>query len=124
MSEGKYKKTAEGYRISYDESEVTGFEGSTTMLELVGGKKVLMNRVGAVESELVIELGTKHHCMYGTPYGEFMIGVTAKSIESTLGEAGGKLDFIYILDLNSSYLGEFEINVTVKENNTEKGMQN
>ena len=114
LSRAIYEKTISGYKLTYDESEATGYEGSTTTIELFEGKKVVMSRTGSVSSNLIVELGTKHHCVYGTPYGDFMVGVNAKSIDSELDEKGGKLDFKYVIDVNSSYVGDFDISIEVK----------
>ena len=117
LSTGLYESTENGYRISYEESEATGFEGSVTTLETEGCRKVTMTRTGEVESNLVVEMGTKQHCVYGTPYGDFMIGITAKSIKSDLDDNGGKLFFHYVIDVNSSYIGDFEIAIEIKAAN-------
>ena len=114
LSRAKYEKTPEGYKLTYDESEATGFDGSTTTIELFEGKKVVMSRTGSVSSNLVIELGKKHHCVYGTPYGDLMVGVNANYIRSDLNDEGGKLDFKYVIDVNSSYVGDFDISIEVK----------
>lgn len=114
LSEGTLEATDESYTISYEETEATGFEGSTTSLTAFGNEKVMMKRTGNVTSDLIVEIGRKQHCIYGTPYGEFSVGVTAKSIENKLSENGGSLSFHYIIDVNSCYLGDFEINIDVK----------
>ena len=115
FSKGTYEISENGYRISYEESEATGFEGSVTALEVdKNEKKVVMTRTGNVASNLIIELGTKHHCIYGTPYGDFTVGVNGTSIVSRLDENGGNLDFHYVIDINSGYIGDFEISIEVK----------
>ena len=113
ITQGRYKKTADGYVLSYDETEATGFKDSVTELTVTGSEKVVMTRSGAVSSNLVIEAGKKHHCHYGTPYGEFMIGVNTKEIKSSVTEKGGKLEFSYVIDVNSSYVGDFNIAIDV-----------
>ena len=67
--------------------------------------------------EKVAEYSNSQHCVYGTPYGDFMIGITAKTIRSDLDENGGMLFFHYVLDVNSSYIGDFEIAIEVKAAN-------
>lgn len=118
LSDGTYEKTDKGYRIAYEESEATGFEGSVTTLETEGSRKVTMNRTGAVSSNLIVEDGIKHHCVYGTPYGDFTVGVNATFINSDLNDEGGKLEFHYVIDVNSSYVGDFEIIIEIKAANT------
>ena len=103
-----------GYAIEYEESEATGYEGSVTRLETFGSEKVVMSRTGSVTSNMVVQLGEKHHCIYGTLYGNFEVGVEAQKIETDLDENGGRLFFSYVVDVNSSYVGVFEIEVEVK----------
>lgn len=114
ITEGKYRKTSDGFVISYDESEATGYEGSKTILTTIGESQVTMQRKGTVVSNLVIEKDKKHHCHYGTPYGDFMMGITANDIKSNLDSSGGELYFKYVIDINSSYISDQEIFINVK----------
>ncbi|ADU22893.1 DUF1934 domain-containing protein [Ruminococcus albus] len=114
LSVGTYKKTADGYVIEYEESEATGFEGCTTRIESFGKKKVVMSRRGSVSSELVIEPGEKHHCVYGTLYGNFEVGVEARKVSDKLTDDGGRLTFTYVVDVNSGLIGTFDIDIQLK----------
>ena len=114
LTEGLFRYDSSGYEISYKETEATGFEGAVTKLSVRNKNRIEMSRTGSATSNMVIELGKKHHCHYGTPYGDFMVGVTAKAIRSDISENGGELDFSYVIDVNSSYVGDFEINIGVK----------
>ncbi len=115
FTSANFEKTAEGFKITYDESEATGFVGSQTTLTTFGENRIIMERTGQTESQLIIEKGKKHHCHYGTPYGNFMLGVTANEIRSSLFETGGSLKFKYVIDINSSYLGDFEIDINIQK---------
>ena len=114
FSKGKFFVGEKSFKVSYEESEATGFEGSVTSLEIWDDQKVVMERNGAVSSQLIIEMNKKHFCRYGTPYGDFTIGVSAKEIKNELDENGGRLKFSYVLDINASYMGDFEIEIEVK----------
>jgi len=114
ITEGKFKKNNDGYTITYKESEATGYEGSTTTLTTQGNAQVTMQRKGTTHSNLIIEKGKKHHCHYGTPYGDFMIGISTNDIKSKLDDNGGDLYFKYVVDINSSFLSDHEIFVSVK----------
>ncbi len=118
ITSGKLKKTAKGFEIAYAESETTGFAGSNTILSVEGENLVTMNRTGACSSQLIIEKGNKHRCHYGTPYGEFIVGIATRYIKSDLSENGGTLEFSYTLDINSSYIADFELSLKIEE---EKG---
>ena len=102
------------YEYTTNSPIATGYDGATTTIELFDGKKVVMSRSGSVTSNLIVELGKKHHCVYGTPYGDLMVGVNANYIRSNLDDNGGKLDFKYVIDVNSSYVGDFDISIEVK----------
>lgn len=114
FTEGVFKFAKDNYEISYSETEATGFEGAVTKLSVIDGSRITMTRSEPAQSNLIIEMGKKHHCHYGTPYGEFMVGVTAKDIESNMTEKGGTLGFRYVIDVNSGYVGDFEIDIDVK----------
>lgn len=114
ITKGEYRKTSDGFVISYDESEATGYEGSKTILTTIGESQVTMQRKGSTVSNLVIEKDKKHHCHYGTPYGDFMMGITANDIKSNLDASGGELYFKYVIDINSSYISDQEIFINVK----------
>ena len=105
-----------GFRLHYDESEATGFEGSSVTLE-VSDNMVTMTRSGKVISSLFIEKGKKHHCHYGTAFGDFMIGVCTDEIKNELKSTGGDVYLRYTLDINSSYMSENEMHINVKECN-------
>ena len=103
-----------GYRVSYEESEATGFEGSDVTLDITQDV-VKMLRNGKSYSSLIIEKGKKHHCHYGTEYGDFMIGISADEIKSDINDNGGNLYLKYTIDVNSGLLSENEMFINIKE---------
>lgn len=115
ITKGYFEKKDDRYIISYKETEATGFEGAVTELSVYGDKKVVMNRTGEYTSNLIIETGKKHFCQYGTPYGMITVGVNSKEINSQLDENGGKVNFKYVIDVNSSYVGDFDVSIDVKQ---------
>lgn len=112
---GDLCRRKDGYYLSYEESEATGFSGSRTTLHLAGDNLLTMRRSGKAHTQLIIEKGRRHQCHYETGYGDMLIGVLGNHISSTLTERGGKLDFKYSLDVNTSLASENEIYIDVKE---------
>ncbi len=117
MTEGTYERTSYGYHIQYGETEENGYKDSNIELLIFDSGKLQIIRSGAVSSELLIELGTKHYCTYGTPYGDMMVGVQAREIKSTLNKNGGEAFASYVVDFNSCLVGEYEMTITVKTEN-------
>ena len=114
MTVGEMKLYSDGYELIYDESDASGRAGSVTSVKVQNKSLVTLSRSGQTNMELVIEAGKKHHCHYGTPFGEFMVGISAKSIKSEMNELGGRLDLSYVIDVNYGYVGDFEITIGVK----------
>ncbi len=112
---GQFFKTDDGYVISYDETEATGFDGCSTTLTVTGSDKVVLNRTGAAQSQLIIDKNKKHYCRYGTPYGAIQMGIQTGDIKSTLGDNGGDLFFKYVIDVEASLLGNYEVSINVTE---------
>ena len=107
-------KEGKGFHIVYEESEVMGFEGCKVSLDITDSS-VKMSITGKASSTLFIEKGKKHHGHYGTPYGDFMIGVNTDELKNDMTDKGGDLYMKYTIDINSDFLSENEVFVNVKE---------
>ncbi len=99
--------------ISYEDTSATGFEGSVTTIKVNREKTASIIREGTANSVLSLEIGRKHYCQYGTPYGNLQIGVFTHQIKNSI-EKDGSIYLRYTLDLNSSYLSDNEIIMTVQ----------
>lgn len=102
--------------VTYEDTSATGFEGSVTTIRVQGSKNASIVREGTANSVLSLEIGRKHFCQYGTPYGNLQIGVYTHTIDNTINK-DGRLYLKYTLDLNSSYLSDNEIIMTVQDTN-------
>ena len=115
MTEGYLRQSVhegiEGWEISYDDTEATGFVGSTTIVSVFGDSYASMQRVGSAESLLIIE---RHHCHYSTDEGGMMIGIFTRDIDNTISKEGGHLYMHYVIDINSILISENEVYITVK----------
>ncbi len=112
---GQYYKKNGDYYISYEESEVTGFQGSRTTLRVEKENKVTLERSGTAKTQLIVERGVRHQCHYSVAEGDMMIGVMGNRIKSNLTDTGGNLEFKYSLDINSLLSSENEMYIFVKE---------
>lgn len=85
MTEGKYYEKNNCIFLVYDESELSGMEGSTTTLK-IKDQQVMMKRFGTNESELVFEEGKSHATLYRTPYGAMDMEVDTSEVVVSMGE--------------------------------------
>ena len=68
ITEGTLELLPDGLRFFYQETELTGMEGTTTSFQLCG-PQVILSRTGAVNSQMVFEEGRQHTSLYETPFG-------------------------------------------------------
>lgn len=103
FSEGEIYITDERVIIAYDESELTGMEGSTTQVrfERSSPELVTMMRSGTVNTILVFEEGKRHICTYQTEYMPFEICVYTKEVRNDLLESG-KIELDYIVEIRGA----------------------
>ena len=104
-----------GCTVTYQESELTGLEGTTTRLH-IHGRRVTLLREGSINSQMVFEEGRRHLSMYETPYGALSIGVNTRRMRSTLGEAGGDLEIDYAIEIDNLVAGQNMFRMNVKKN--------
>ncbi|MGI6772861.1 MAG: DUF1934 domain-containing protein [Clostridiales bacterium] len=108
------KGTFSGDENDYTLEYVELFDERTkcnTTVRVVNKKTVTIVRVGDFNSEFIIEQNNRHNCHYETPYGEFMLGIYAKSVESVMTEKGGTLRMSYTIDFYAGLASENEMTI-------------
>ena len=102
--------------IAYDETELTGLEGSRTCVSFDSGNigTVTMLRTGAVSTTLVFEKGKRHHCVYSTPYMPFEVCVRTLDVKNELAQKG-TLFIDYIVEIRGARAERTRFSMTVME---------
>ena len=77
------------------------------------GGLVTMTRNGAYTTQMVMERGRRHVCHYATPFGDMLLGIFAKKVESSVTEDGGELLLNYTIDVNADLAASNELKITV-----------
>ncbi|MBE7040607.1 MAG: DUF1934 domain-containing protein [Ruminococcaceae bacterium] len=111
---GKYVKKDDKYYISYEGSELTGYEGTTTTLKIKDGC-VSMMRFGNSATQMVFEKEKKYVGHYDTPYGTLSVGVTTNSMELNIDENGGEIDLDYMVELNNNLPVHNGLHLTIRK---------
>lgn len=114
FTEGKFYKKGESFYVTYKESELTGFEGTTTTFKIQPNHITLI-RYGDVTSTLIFEPGKRHISTYITEDGVIMIGVYTKRMKVDLTESGGEVFVEYAIDLDSHMMSENDFLLKIKE---------
>jgi len=119
---GRFYRRNNSYWLSYEESETTGFEGYKTTLH-IEPDKVTMRRSGLSESQLIVQKGTRHQCLYDTGFGSITVGVNGRTVNSTLDDNGGTVDFSYSMDINTALTSENRVIIKVTPQQTDETTQ-
>ena len=115
MTEGTMALTEDGMVLSYQESQLTGMEGTTTTFE-VKGPRVTLIRSGTVNSQMVFEEGRQHTSLYETPVGELSVDIQTSELKHNLSERGGLMEIKYSIAVEHTVTGRncFKIRVRRK----------
>ncbi len=113
VTEGRLICNDKGVLVSYQETELTGLQGTTTMLR-INGPVVTLLREGTVNSQMVFEEGRRHLSMYETPYGSMSVGINTRRVKNTIGETGGDLEIDYAIEIDNLMVGRNFFSMNVK----------
>ena len=114
MTDGTLELTDTGMLLSYQETELTGMEGTVTTFE-VKGPQVILTRTGKVNSQMVFEEGRRHLSMYDTPYGALSIGVNTRRMRSDLSASGGSIEIDYAIESDHALAGQNLFRIQIRE---------
>ena len=103
-----------GYKLSYQESELTGLEGTQTVFR-VRDKQVTLTREGNVNSMMVFEEGVRHFSMYETPFGALSIGINTRRMRANLDPDGGEIEIDYAIEVDHAVTGQNLFQIKVKK---------
>ena len=115
MTEGTLTATGDELRISYEETALTGMEGTTTTFA-VRGPRVILSRTGTVNSQMVFEEGKQHPSLYETMFGELTVDIQTSRLRHKLSARGGIMEIKYSIAVEHTVTGRnaFKIRVRTK----------
>ena len=122
VTEGTLELMEEGMRLTYQETSLTGMEGTTTTFEITG-PQVTLRRAGTVNSQMVFEEGRQHTSLYETPYGELSVDIQTSALRHNLSDRGGLLEIRYSIAVEHTVTGRNSFKIRVKRKNYELGIR-
>ena len=113
VTEGTMEFRDNGWDICYEESELTGLSGVTTVFRVEQGK-VILTRSGKLHSQMVFQLGSTHQSLYQMEFGALMISVTAKQVFFDITPDGGVIDLVYDIEIEQSAAGVIDYHLDIR----------
>jgi len=114
VTSGRYYEKGGSYYVSYKESELTGLGNTTTTVKIEKDKVTVM-RFGELSSHMVFEEGQKHISYYDMGFGGLTMGVSTRTIEKKLTDAGGHMKIDYAMEINNAVAGESTLHMDIRE---------
>lgn len=116
VTEGILERENDSYTLSYQESEITGMQGTLTTFQVEKDCITLM-RIGEVNSQMVFQEGRRHLSIYDTPYGSMSVGIHTRRMRAALDERGGSIDIDYKIEIDHKVAGVNGFHINVREKN-------
>ncbi len=101
-TQGKYTKQNGKYLVSYEGSEITGYNNTTTTLK-IKDDYVSMIRFGKNmgSSQMIFEEKKQYTGIYRTPLGNMSVDVFTNEMSVDMDDEGGEVSLDYYVQLNS-----------------------
>lgn len=113
VTEGVLERCDYGWKLSYEESDLTGLDGVTTTFR-IEPQKITLTRTGKLNSEMVFQEGVVHESLYKVEFGALMLSVCASKISAELSEDGGVVDLVYSIEIEQSAAGTIDYHLEIR----------
>lgn len=102
-----------GWDVAYEESELTGLEGVTTVFRVEPGR-VILSRTGRLNSKMVFQQGVPHESLYQMEFGALMLTVQATSVYYDIVPDGGTIDLVYNISIENTEAGVIDYHLDIR----------
>lgn len=117
-TDGRFGIKGDSYYITYDESHLLEVDGEIkTTVFIKPDNSIVLQRIGAYNSKMVIEKGVRNNCFYATPMGELSLGIFGEKVKTNLTGEGGDICMNYTIDTNLQLLSHNSVKISIKEVN-------
>ena len=113
VTEGTLEALDNGWKLCYEESELTGLAGVNTTFQ-IQDKTVTLIRSGRLNSQMVFQEGVPHDSLYQMEIGALMLTVCATYVKTDLTEDGGTIDLKYSIEVEQNAAGVIEYHLDIK----------
>ena len=113
LTGGTMTLSGEEITLRYQESALTGMEGTTTTFQVRDGQ-VILTREGKVSSQMIFEEGRQHTSLYETPYGDLSVDIQTSHLRHNLTQRGGLLEIRYSIAVEHTVAGRNRFKIRVQ----------
>lgn len=113
-TEGVMTIDGDAVSLMYEETELTGMEGTTTCFTVLGDT-VVLERTGTIQSRMEFRQGERSSSLYETPWGTMVVDIATTKLAHRLTERGGVMEIAFTIAVNHQVTGTNRFKVRVKE---------
>ncbi|MGL5245636.1 MAG: DUF1934 domain-containing protein [Sarcina sp.] len=116
VSVGEFYQTEKGFEAIYEESEISGMEGTTTKLE-IKDNVLILNREGTTTTKMEFKQNNEAVVLYNTPYGMLELKTLTKKVDIDMNNKGGKIDLEYLMIVPNQEPLNTNLSIDIKVHN-------
>lgn len=113
VTPGEFYKDQDFYYAVYNETEISGMEGTRTTLKISSDKFSLL-RVGTTNAEMRFQNNSKDITIYNTPYGVLELKIETKDLKINIDDNGGDVFVNYNLIIGGEKPQSTMLKVNIK----------
>lgn len=113
LTPGSYVKNKNHYYAIYDETQISGMEGTTTRLEIYP-EKLFLIREGTTSATMEFEKNNNFMTLYNTPYGVLELQIKTKDLKVNVGDNGGEVFIDYLMSVGGQKPQKTELRINIK----------
>lgn len=111
VTPGDFYKKENYYYAVYEETELSGMNGTKTTLK-IGKDKFSLIRMGSTSAKMDFDKKNKNVSMYNTPYGTLELKIETKDLDIDIDDRGGNI----LVNYNMSLSGQTPYSTMLKVN--------
>ena len=115
VTPGKFLIKGDEFHAIYEESKLSGMDGTTTTLRIKDNSMIL-ERTGSIDTTMEFEEGKMAVSLYNTPYGMLGLNIDTKVLDIDIDENGGVIYTKYVLGLEGQDGITTELKVKINVN--------
>ena len=115
VTPGKFHLGESEFKAVYEESEISGMDGTTTTL-VIKDDVLVLEREGSTSTRMEFKKGEDVISLYNTPYGMMNINISTKELDIDMDEDGGVIYTKYVLGLEGEPGITTELKVKIRAN--------
>ena len=115
VTPGKFHLGESEFKAVYEESEISGMDGTTTTL-VIKDDVLVLEREGSTSTRMEFKKGEDVISLYNTPYGMMNINISTKELDIDMDEDGGVIYTKYVLVLEGQPGITTELKVKIRAN--------